>query len=256
MRKIMNAICLSAVLCAALPASAGTPGGVTYRYLDRPFLELLGYLEGPKGYNDITGFTHLRPVRPVSQMTIREVLDFQMMLRQKGAKSSAMGRYQFIYKTLDYLVKLHDMDTNQLFDKRMQDHLARLEMARCGFYDRTLDVREVGDCLAHTWAALPLLTGKNRGKSRYVETGINSARTSPEVMEAILRARSVRDVLQATEVRPAQAGFKVSGQVYGANGKAVRLARVRRAADLDGPSRLAPRRSPSPELRPDNQDVQ
>lgn len=256
MRKLLASILMGVVLCTALPASAGTSGGVTYRYLDRPFLELLGYLEGPKGYNDITGFTDLRPVRPVSQMTIREVLDFQMLLRQKGAKSSAMGRYQFIYKTLDYLVKLHDMDTNQLFDKRMQDHLARLEMARCGFYDRTLDVREVGDCLAHTWAALPLLTGKNRGKSRYVETGINSARTSPEVMEAILRARSVRDVLLAAEVKPAQAGFNVSGQIYGNKGHPMRLARVRRAADLDGPSQLAPRRSPSPEPRPKNLEIQ
>lgn len=250
MHKLMSALLSATVLLSALSAQAGTQSNVTYRYLDRPFLELLGFLEGPQGYNDITGFTNLRPVRPVSQMTIQEVLDFQMMLRQKGAKSSAMGRYQFIYKTLDYLVKLHDMDTNQLFDKRMQDHLARLEMARCGFYDRTLDVREVGDCLAHTWAALPLLTGKNRGKSRYVETGINSARTSPEVMEAILRARSVKDVLQVAEATPTQAGFKVSGQVYmnGSTGK--RLARVRRAADMDGPSRHAPRNASRPPDRP------
>ncbi|MFG6573519.1 hypothetical protein ACGYLO_18145 [Sulfitobacter sp. 1A13353] len=251
MRKYISALLSAAVLFTALPAQADAQPGVTYRYLDRPFLELLGYLEGPQGYNDITGFTNLRPVRPVSQMTIQEVLEFQMMLRQKGAKSSAMGRYQFIYKTLDYLVKLHDMDTNQLFDKRMQDHLARLEMARCGFYDRTLDVREVGDCLAHTWAALPLLSGKNRGKSRYVETGINSARTSPEVMEAILRARSVRDVLKVADATPTQAGFNVSGHVY-QNGTAPRrLARVRRAADMDGPSRQAPRSGLRPEPRPE-----
>ncbi len=250
MRNHISALIAAAIFSAAAPVSAGAQTGVTYRYLDRPFLELLGFLEGPKGYNDITGFTDRRPVRAVSQMTIQEVLDFQMMLRQKGTQSSAMGRYQFIYKTLDYLVKLHSIDTNQLFDKRMQDHLARLEMARCGFYDRTLDVREVGDCLAHTWAALPLLTGKDRGKSRYVETGINSARTSPEVMEAILRARSVRDVVKAPVVTPTQAGFNVSKDIFQGNGTVTRLARVRRAADMPIVNREAPRSSPRPQSRP------
>lgn len=208
-------------LALALPAQAiaspSTDTG-TYQILDRPFLELLGYLEGPDGYDDITGFTDLRPTKPVTRMSINEVLDFQRMLRQHGEESSAMGRYQFIYKTLDYLTALHGIDRSKLFDRRMQDSLARLEMRRCGFYDPNLSIAGIGDCLAGTWAALPLLTGSRRGQSQYRATGINAARTSPEVFEAILRARTVEKVVRiAVKARPGS-GFSASNDAYAGSG--------------------------------------
>jgi hypothetical protein len=191
MRTLTLILALLAMASMPTFAQAENKPIVDYHYVDRPFLELLGFLEGPDGYNDITGFTDIEPVKPVIWMTIDEVLDFQRLLRQKGEESSAMGRYQFIYKTLLYLTDYHNIDRSGLFDKRMQDHLARLEMKRCGFYDRHESIPNVGNCLASVWAALPLLTGNKKGQSKYKKTGINFAQTSPAVFAAVLRARVI-----------------------------------------------------------------
>ena len=184
--KILLLICL-ALPTMAFGSEARSP--VIYHFMDRPFMELLGYIEGPDGYDEITGFTKREPIKPISQMTINEVLDYQRMLRQHNTKSSAVGRYQYVYKTLEYVTRAYDIDRNQLFDAKMQDSLARIEMERCGFYDPHMKTSELGDCLAHVWAALPLLTGPKRGQSRYRATGINAAKTTPEIFEAILNNR-------------------------------------------------------------------
>ncbi|MFX4300117.1 hypothetical protein [Pseudosulfitobacter pseudonitzschiae] len=96
-----------ALICALFPLQgmADTSGPKIYKFLDRPFMELVGFIEAPDGYNDITGFTNRRPVKDITDMTIDEVLDFQRMLRQNGTQSSAIGRFQFVYKTLDYTTK-------------------------------------------------------------------------------------------------------------------------------------------------------
>jgi len=213
--RILKATVL-ALCCMTSPVAAtANTDEVHYQALDRPFLELLGFIEGPDGYNEVTGFATRQPIKPVTSMTINEVLDFQRMLRQQGAKSSAMGRYQYVYKTLLYLTDTHNIDRNRLFDASMQDHLTRLEMSRCGFYDQDTTVSELGDCLAHVWAALPLLTGENRGKSRYRNTGINFVQTSPIVVEAILNNRFIPYQVQTyTRVRATRAGFNMSASHF------------------------------------------
>jgi hypothetical protein len=211
---ILKIIALTLVVLPGLAFGNEQRKPVIYRFMDRPFMELLGYMEGPDGYDDITGFTKRRPVKPITRMTINEVLDFQMMLRQDGADSSAVGRYQYIYKTLDYVTDKHDIDRNQLFDKEMQDRLARIELERCGFYDPHIEIGELGDCLAHVWAALPLLTGKNRGKSKYVATGINSARTSPEIVEALLKSRFYTREIGGDAPRAKSSGLTITSSSF------------------------------------------
>lgn len=221
MRKITTSLAMAFALALPVTAIAMPEAGTSEtRILDRPFLELLGYLEGPDGYDDVTGFTNRETIKPVTRMSIDEVLDFQRMIRQEGAKSSAMGRYQFIYKTLLHLTEFHGIDRSKLFDRRMQDLLARLEMARCGFYETSSGIGPLGDCLAESWAALPLLTGNDRGRSRYVATGINAARTSPEVVEAILKARTV-DSVSRVAVKRRASGFRVSGEAFGGHAEGI-----------------------------------
>ena len=181
---------LVALILATAPSVAGAESSGSVLFSDRHFLELLGALEGPDGYDDITMFATRNPPKPITSMTINEVLDYQRLLRRTGARSSAMGRYQFIYDTLLYLTNIHDINRNRLFDSHMQDRLTRLEMIRCGFYESTTPIGTLGNCLARVWAALPLLTGPNRGKSRYERMSINSAQTSPGVIEAVLRQRT------------------------------------------------------------------
>ncbi len=184
---------LALALIAALATAAGAAeaaGVATHNGVnDRPFLELMGRVEGPEGYNQITMSTRLRPNRPLVQLTIREVLAFQRQVRASGANSSAMGRYQFNYQTLKHMVDVHGIDPDLRFDSITQDALARIEMRRCGFYAPIASDRQVADCLAAIWAALPLTTGPNAGRSRYQGVNGNRALVSTEAVLRSMRAR-------------------------------------------------------------------
>lgn len=168
----------------AQPAAADTNNFV----YDRPILALLS-LEGPDGYDEITNYARIKPEKPISRMRIWEVMEYQERLRSSGAKSSAVGKYQFIYKTLTYLVDRHNIDRNQLFDGRTQDYLARTLLNDCDYYNPGQDVLTIGDCLAKVWAAFPVMTGKDAGKSYYDDVAGNKALTTTQVMAAIIRTR-------------------------------------------------------------------
>ena len=194
MRLFLLILTFSMIMpCLAL--ATGEKDG-SFLFKDRYFLELLGFAEGRDGYDDVTNLALRSPSKAITSMTINEVLEYQRLLRRVGSRSSAMGRYQFVYKTLRYLTRIHDIDRTLLFDRQMQDRLTRLEMIRCGFYEMDTDIGSLGNCLARVWAGLPLLTGKNRGRSRYWATGINRAQISPLVFEAILRQRGVPYVVR------------------------------------------------------------
>lgn len=158
---------------------------------DRPFLMMMGDVEGAAGYDAITGATRLRPDKPLTRMSIREVLDFQRQVRASGAASSAMGRYQFIYGTLSSLVETHGIDDTLPFDRITQDSLARLEMRRCQFYEPVVADWRVANCLAQIWAALPVVRGRNAGRSHYHGIAGNRSLVSTETFLSSLRARFV-----------------------------------------------------------------
>lgn len=159
------------------------------RAFDRPFLELVGAIEAPRGYDTVTGYAPFRPDQRITSMTIAEVMDWQRKIQAAGAKSTAVGRFQFILDTLEFLTRVHDVPHDTLLDRRTQDYLARVLMHRCGFYDPDRPVEELGDCLAGTWAALPILSEPKRGRSRYAGTANNHARITPKVVEAVLAIR-------------------------------------------------------------------
>ena len=174
LRACMAALALLASSSAATYASPSRHNGVN----DRPFLHLMGSVEGPSGYNQITNAPRLRPEKPLVQMTIREVLAFQRQVRASGAASSAMGRYQFNYQTLGYITETLGIDPDLRFDRITQDALARFEMRRCGFYEPVASDARVANCLAAVWAALPRVSGPNAGRSRYHGLAGNRAQVS------------------------------------------------------------------------------
>jgi hypothetical protein len=159
-------------------------------FTDQDFLELLGDAEAPAGYDAVTHSTRLRPTRPITELTLAEVMAFQRKVIAAGASSSAMGRYQFLHRSLKALIELHGIDESRLFDKTMQDYLARLKLKDCGFYDLRRGDAGVAQCLAGTWAALPAATGKGTGKSRY--HGINGNKSRVGLTEVLATIESSR----------------------------------------------------------------
>lgn len=182
----------SAALCfvLALPFIAHARDGQTsFAANDVEFLNLMGNLEGPRGFGTISDFAPALPGRPLTEMTLAEVLDYQREIRAMGTVSSAVGRYQFIYLTLRDLVETHGISDNLVFDGEVQTYLARFLMHHCGFYDPATPEGQLANCLAGVWAALPLVSGPERGQSAYAADGVNKAFTAPETVLDVLGRR-------------------------------------------------------------------
>lgn len=156
---------------------------------DAPFLNMVGDLEGPRGFGDIYGAAPFFPEQPLDTMTLEEVLSYQRDLRSAGTVSSAVARYQFIHTTLSGLVERLDLDTGLVFDGEVQTYLARHMMHDCGFYERSTPTPALGDCLAKIWAALPLMTGPYAGRSAYQGIAGNNALIDPASVRTVLDAR-------------------------------------------------------------------
>jgi muramidase (phage lysozyme) len=132
---------------------------------------------------------------PFTDMTIEEVLDFQKQMINSGMESSAVGKYQFINKTLKDIVEKNpkDFPLDAKFNETMQDRAAGLLLHRRGasdFVDGKIDTEKFGLNLAKEWASLPVLSdvkGKKRGQSYYAGDGLNTARYKPEEVEAMLQ---------------------------------------------------------------------
>jgi hypothetical protein len=156
---------------------------------------MVGAIEAPHGYDAVTGFAPFPPEKPVTEMTIAEVMRWQERVKAAGSESTAVGRFQFVLDTLEFLTRAYEVPHDTVLDRRTQDYFARILLHRCGFYDPEASVPELGDCLAGTWAALPILSEGRRGLSRYRGKANNHARTTPEVVEAVLSVRFSPDAL-------------------------------------------------------------
>lgn len=76
-------------------------------------LDFIGSIEAPRGYDDYYRGVSSPPPRPLTTMTVREVLAWQDRI-DRYSKSEAAGRFQIIEDTLRGLVRKHGIDTSQL----------------------------------------------------------------------------------------------------------------------------------------------
>ncbi len=167
-----------AVLCVPLPATAG-PVTASPEQI-RAFVR---HYEATSDYDRYYAGITSSPPRPLTQMTVGEVMAWQRSLGR--VTSTASGAYQIIKGTLRSLVDKYDIDRNALFDRRMQDHLADLLLLDCA--SDLNNVARYGNCVAHIWAALPLLSGSDAGKSAYHGIAGNRALTSQSNYQAMLQ---------------------------------------------------------------------
>ncbi len=149
-------------------------------------LSFIRALEAPAGYDSFERRIPLQPPRPLTEMTLEDVLRWQNRVRRAGAPSTAAGGYQIIRPTLQRLVNRHGIAQGALFDRDMQDRLARLLVTECGPSGTGSDHPAYGNCLAGIWAALPLTEGPERGRSAYHGINGNRALTDPETVLAVL----------------------------------------------------------------------
>lgn len=159
----------------------------------RPLLNLIAEGESNDNYNAYFSNPNNQEV-DFTSMTVAEVMTWQKEFVSQGNPSSAVGRYQIINKTLSGLVNQLEVDTNEKFDKKMQDRLAIALLERRGAKDYVNDRisrEEFAANLAKEWAALPKVLGDKPHESYYASDGLNQSRVAvSEVLKAINQAQS------------------------------------------------------------------
>ncbi len=133
--------------------------------------------------------TH-RPPKPLTQMTIREVLAWQDRI-DPMYRSEAAGRYQILEDTLRGLYDEAGMTLDSKFDEVGQDRLAIALLRRRGldrFLHGYLSVNKFCNELAKEWASLPVVDGPKKGLSYYAGDGLNAAGVDVEPFVAVVQS--------------------------------------------------------------------
>jgi hypothetical protein len=163
-------------------------------------LDFIGSKEAPKGYDTVYANRMDRMPKPLTSMTMKEILD-QGKWRTRTFGSSACGRYQFMDATLRDLATELGLKAEDKFTPDYQDRLG-LHLLRRRGYDKwikgTLSDGEFMLNLAKEWASFPVpYTVKGgsrtvtRGQSFYAGDGLNKSLVSAgDVEQALVMARA------------------------------------------------------------------
>jgi muramidase (phage lysozyme) len=152
--------------------------------------ELIASVESVGGsYNSVFGGG---TNTPLTTMTIAEVMKFQQDMLRRGAKSTAIGKYQFMSYTLPEYVKKAGLDPNNTrFDSVTQDLLADILIRERG-YDSyksgKISAEQFLENLSRAWAGLP--SPSKGGRSYYAKDGLN--RSNVDLNGALARIRQAR----------------------------------------------------------------
>ena len=182
-------------------------------------LDFIGSLEAPGGYDVYSHYAAAPPPKPLTKMTVNEVLAWQDRIDAQS-RSEAAGRFQIMEDTLrDYLVPTMGLTGREKFSADMQNAMAVVLMQRRGWSPKGTNHIRMGNALAREWAALPLLSGPDTGKSAHHKTkGVrNRALTTPEQFLAVLQdPTQAKAVLTAVKHSPAKPPVKVTRLGLGA----------------------------------------
>ena len=143
---------------------------------ERKLLDFIGKHESNGGnYNIIYGG---KTVDNLTDMTVKEVLEFQKQMVKDGSPSSAIGAHQFINKTLEEEIKKQKIDLNSKFSPELQDSLMvnRLKTSRGfdKFLKGEIDTTTFAKNLSKEFASIP---NPETGASYYDGDGLNKSLT-------------------------------------------------------------------------------
>lgn len=151
-----------------------------------PIKEVIGRAESGGGnYNMVYG--NRRPPKPLTEMTVAEIRDYQRQLVRNGSPSSALGFYQFIGPTLQSLIDEGVVGMDEKFTPAVQDRAGLALMERRGlsaWREGRLSDEAFADRLAQEWAGLPTASGR----SYYAGDGLNKATVGRSAVMAALGA--------------------------------------------------------------------
>lgn len=158
-------------------------------------LDFIASKEAPQGYGTVYGNNQARLAKPLTSMTLAEVIAAGSSWT-KSFGSSACGRYQFMKATLEGLRDELGLTGREVFDPDFQDRLGYHLLKRRGyaaFMAGTLDAVGFGLRIAQEWASFPVLAPTKgqkrkvaRGQSYYAGDGLNKALVSAADVETAL----------------------------------------------------------------------
>lgn len=193
----------------------------------RLLLKFIVSTEAPQGYDTIFGNRQRLLSKPLTSMTLGEVIDAQKNWGNKSwvrknwsfnTASSAAGGPQFMRDTLIGLAKeIPQLSGDMPFDVELQDKLGYVLLLRRGykeFMDGHMSQADFGKALAQEWASFPVLENcrgahRNvvRGETYYAGDELNRALVKPAQVEALLgkmKRQLLADVL-LSQPRPTPA---------------------------------------------------
>ncbi|MBF9051904.1 hypothetical protein GTA62_18470 [Roseobacter sp. HKCCD9010] len=173
-------------------------------------LQLIGSLEAPGGYDTVYYGVRTHPPRPITTMSVGEVLDWQRSTVRAGSVSSAAGQYQIIRGTLQGLVDQGIVSRSDTFDAATQDRLGRHLLRETGYRDGDASP-ETANRIARVWAALPRVSGPGAGASVYEGFAGNHSLVSADTYMGVLSCDiAVADVQQEADTirRGVRIGFE------------------------------------------------
>ncbi|MGE7153175.1 hypothetical protein ACQKJ1_05480 [Methylorubrum rhodesianum] len=158
-------------------------------------LDFIGSKEAPRGYDTVFGNRMARMPKPLTTMTVDEVIA-QGKWRTDTFGSSAAGRYQFMRNTLSSLKQTERLTGREVMTPALQDRLGYALLLRRGyakFMAGQLSVAGFGLALAQEWASFPVLAATKgahrqvqRGQTYYLGDGINKVLATAGEVEAVL----------------------------------------------------------------------
>lgn len=143
-------------------------------------LALIGSAEaGSAGYDAIHHRARILPGKAPTELTVAEILDW---IAATPRQNHAIGRYQIIPMTLNYLIAAESVPPTAVFTPDLQDRLAKRLIEDAGlpaFLAGEMSPADFLDSLAFVWAGLPL----GSGLSAYEGFAGNSATISRDHYE-------------------------------------------------------------------------
>lgn len=116
---------------------------------------------GRMGYDAVQHGARIKTPKPPTAMTVGEIFDW---IDATPRQPHAIGRYQFIPKTLAYLVELKGVPRHARFDAALQDLLADQLLEQAGlsaFLAGEISRTSFMNAIAKVWAGLPTSSGRS-----------------------------------------------------------------------------------------------